>query len=116
MTVSGIDASYYMTKDLDASTKFYNALLGMEPTISAPGMFVEYTFPGGESFGLYKSEQFLLSGTVMFRVDDVPEFVKAAMAKGVVFSGDGLVDETPGCYMAFGVDPDGNHFIVHKRK
>ncbi len=116
MMVSGIDATYYMTKDLDASTKFYNELLGMEPTVNVPGMFTEYTFAGGESFGLYKSENFVLSGTAMFRVDDVAEFVKAAMAKGFSFHGDGFIDETPVCHMAFGVDPDGNHYMIHRRK
>jgi len=52
----------------------------------------------------------------MFRVDDVASFVKAAVAKGVPFHGDGFVDETPVCHMAFGTDPDGNHFMVHKVK
>ena len=116
MTVHGIDAAYYMTKDLDVATKFYNDLLGMEPTGHAPGMFVEYVFPDGEAFGLYKSDSFYESGTVMFRVDDVPAFVKAAMARGVTFHGDGFVDETPACHMAFGVDPDNNKFIIHKVK
>jgi predicted enzyme related to lactoylglutathione lyase len=114
--VRGIDASYYMTKDLDAATKFYNGLFGTEPTAHYPDMFAEYTFADGNSFGLYKSEHPYVSGTVMFAVDDVPAFVAAAMAKGVAFAGDGHVDETPACHMAFGQDPDGNHFIIHKRK
>ncbi|MBD5633164.1 MAG: VOC family protein [Candidatus Eremiobacteraeota bacterium] len=116
MVVRGIDASYYMTKDLDVATEFYNKLLGMEPTMSVPNTVVEYTFADDGSFGLYKTDRFFESGTVMFRVDDVAAFVKAAMANGVAFAGDGLVDETPGCYMAFGTDPDGNHFMVHKTK
>ena len=81
-TVHGIDASYYMTKDLDAATKFYNDLLGMEPTMHYQDMVTEYTFAGGESFGLYKSDNFYTSGTVMFRVDDVPAFVSAAQGQG----------------------------------
>jgi len=116
MSVRGIDASYYMTKDVAASTAFYTSLLGLEPTVHVPGMFSEYTFPDGESFGLYQSDNFYESGTVMFRVDDVAEFVKNAMAAGVQFFGDGFVDDTPSCHMAFGVDPDNNKFIIHKRK
>jgi catechol 2,3-dioxygenase-like lactoylglutathione lyase family enzyme len=114
--VRGIDASYYMTKDLDVSTKFYTELLGSAPEVHVPGMFSEWTFPGGEAFGLYKSDNFYESGTVMFRVDDVPAFVAAARANGVHFHGDGFVDETPNCHMAFGVDPDNNKFIIHKVK
>jgi catechol 2,3-dioxygenase-like lactoylglutathione lyase family enzyme len=116
LPVRGIDASCYMTKDLDVSTKFYSGLLGLEPTMTAPGTYVEWTFADGGSFGLYKSETFMQSGTVMFRVDDVPAFVAAAKEKGISFAGDGHVDETPVCHMAFGTDPDGNSFMVHKSK
>jgi catechol 2,3-dioxygenase-like lactoylglutathione lyase family enzyme len=114
--VRGIDASYYMTKDLTAATKYYNDLLGREPDVHVPGLFSEYSFADGSSFGLYMSENFYQSGTILFRVDDVPDFVAAAKAKGVSFAGDGHVDDTPNCHMAFGTDPDGNQFIIHKVK
>jgi catechol 2,3-dioxygenase-like lactoylglutathione lyase family enzyme len=116
MTVRGIDASYYMTKDLDASTKFYKELLGMEPATHHPGMVSEWVFSGGEAFGLYQGDSFYSGGTIMFRVDDVPAFVKDAMGRGVKFGGDGFIEDTPGCHMAFGSDPEGNQFIIHKRK
>jgi predicted enzyme related to lactoylglutathione lyase len=114
--VNGIDATYYMTKDLAAATTFYNNLFGMTPTAGMAGMFVEYTFADGASFGLYPSEGFYTGGTVMFAVDDVADFVAAAMAKGVAFAQDGKVEDTPSCWMAFGADPDGNQFIIHKKK
>ena len=112
--VRGIDASYYMSKDLAVAVKFYSDLLGAEPTMHAPGMFAEYTFPDGAAFGLYQSDAFYTGGTVMFRVDDVPAFVAAAKAKGVSFND--RIEDTPNCHMAFGSDPDGNQFIVHKLK
>jgi catechol 2,3-dioxygenase-like lactoylglutathione lyase family enzyme len=115
-TVRGIDATYYMTKDLEKAVAFYDDLFGAKPAMHAPGTFAEYTFADGASFGLYQSEGFYPGGTAMFGVDDVSAFVKAAAAKGVRFEGDGQVDDTPSCYMAFGSDPDGNKFIVHKRK
>jgi predicted enzyme related to lactoylglutathione lyase len=119
LSVHGIDASYYMTKDLATATTFYNDLLGLEPTLHFPGTVTEYTFPGGETFGLYQpsdAETFYTSGGVMFAVDDVAAFVHAAAARGVTFDGGGEVSDTPMCHMAFGTDPEGNHFIVHKRK
>ena len=117
MPVSGIDASYYLTKDLDAATKFYSDLLGAAPTMHAPGFVSEWTFSGGETFGIYQQlEDFHISGTVMFHVDDVAAFVKDAMAKGVAFSGDGHIEDTPVCHMAFGQDPEGNRFIIHRPK
>ena len=79
-------------------------------------MFVEYTFGDGAAFGLYESNAFYTGGTAMFAVDDVHEFVAAASARGVTFHQDGKIEDTPICWMAFGADPDGNQFIVHKRK
>jgi predicted enzyme related to lactoylglutathione lyase len=117
--VSGIDASYYYVKDLDRATKFYTELLGVEPTMHVPGMVSEWTFAGGESFGLYKPTEesgFATGGGVMFVVEDVPAAVKSHMERGVKFSGDGHVEETPACHMAFGEDTEGNGFILHKRK
>ncbi len=117
--VSGIDASYYYVKDLDRATKFYTELLGAEPTLAFPGMVSEWTFPNGESFGVYKPTEtsgFTPGGGVMFVVDDVPAAVAAHMARGVKFHGEGHVEETPVCHMAFGEDTEGNGFILHKRK
>jgi predicted enzyme related to lactoylglutathione lyase len=114
--VRGIDATYYMTKDLAAATAFYNDLFGMVPAVVAPGMFAEYTFPDGASFGLYESSGFYPGGTAMFAVDDVAAFVAAAQARGVAFAQDGKIEDSPSCWMAFGSDPDGNQFIIHKRK
>jgi len=119
LSVHGIDATYYMAKDLAKATAFYNDLLGMEPSVHFPGSVSEYTFPGGETFGLYQPttvDSFYTSGGVMFAVDDVAAFVKAAAGRGVTFDAGGEVSDTPVCHMAFGTDPEGNHFIVHKRK
>jgi len=114
----GIDASYYMTKDLAKATAYYSELLGIEPSMHVPGVVTEYTFPGGETFGIYQpgGDGFYTSGGVMFAVDDVAAFVAAASARGVAFDDGGNVSEQPTCQMAFGTDPEGNHFIIHKRK
>jgi catechol 2,3-dioxygenase-like lactoylglutathione lyase family enzyme len=114
--ILGVDATYYMTKDLGAAVAFYDALLGMKPTAHAPEMFAEYTLADDASFGLYQSGAFYPGGTIMFRVDDVAAFVAAARDNGLTCFGDGHIEDTPSCYMAFGTDPDGNQFIVHKKK
>ena len=114
--VHGIDATYYLTKNLSDSTKFYGELLGMEPSMHMEDFVSEFTFPGGETFGLYKAGEFSTSGGVMFAVDDVAAFVAEAKARGVKFDGDGEITDTPGCHMAFGTDPEGNGFIIHHRK
>jgi predicted enzyme related to lactoylglutathione lyase len=119
MRVSGIDATYYMTKDLERATKFYSALLGCEPSMHMADFVSEWTFAGGETFGLYKlqeSEPWAASSGVMFAVADVAAYVAAAKARGVKFSDEGNVLDTPVCHMAFGQDDEGNGFILHHRK
>jgi predicted enzyme related to lactoylglutathione lyase len=50
----------------------------------------------------------------MFAVPDVAEAVAELKARGVPFHGE--IEDTPVCHMAFGTDPEGNGFILHKRK
>jgi catechol 2,3-dioxygenase-like lactoylglutathione lyase family enzyme len=114
--VSGIDASYYYVKDLARATSFYTALLGEPPVASYPDVFAEWVFPGGEAFGLYKGQEYEHCDGLMFGVDDVAAAVAELRARGVHFAGDGQVEDTPVCHMAFGTDSEGNGFILHKRK
>jgi predicted enzyme related to lactoylglutathione lyase len=116
--VKGVDAAYYMVKDLDRATKFYNDFLGMEPTLAVPGMVTEYTFAGNESFGLYKSPEgeWFSGHGLLFAVDDIKSAVADYKQRGIKFEDDGKIDESPGCWMAFAEDTEGNRFIVHQRK
>jgi predicted enzyme related to lactoylglutathione lyase len=118
VTVSGIDATYYLVKDLERASAFYRDKLGLAPTLEIPDFVTEFTFGGGETFGLYKSSEseWHASGGVMFAVPDVPGAVAELKALGVAFTGDGYVEETPVCFMAFGQDSEGNGFILHQRK
>ncbi|MDB5043789.1 MAG: hypothetical protein JWN27_4515 [Candidatus Eremiobacteraeota bacterium] len=117
MHVHGIDANYYTVQDTDTLTKFYAAFLG-EPATHMPGRISEWTFADGTSFGLYGTDGASAgtSGSVMFAVDDVARAVEECKALGVHFHEDGEVTDTPACRMAFGEDPEGNQFILHKRK
>lgn len=117
--VTGIDATYYTVQDLDGCTKFYTTVLGQNPAIAVPDFFTEWTFADGTSFGLYKSEQkpSTRSGSAMFRVDDVA--AAAAHLKEIdalAMHGDEDFSEFETCFMAFAHDPEGNQFIIHKRK
>jgi predicted enzyme related to lactoylglutathione lyase len=116
MNVNGIDASYYYAKDLDRAISFYTALIGAPPANSYPGVFAEWEFKGGEAFGLYMGEEYQQCGGLMFGVDDVAASVAELRARGVHFAGDGAIEDTPVCHMAFGTDSEGNGFILHKRK
>lgn len=114
MKVLGVDASYYFAQDLARATEFYTALIGSPPTAGRPDLFAEWTFPNGESFGLYKGENFSKSDGVMFAVDDVKATLDELKKKGATTHGE--PDETPVCFMGFAEDSEGNGFILHKRK
>ncbi len=116
--VTGIDATYYTVRDLDRATRFYSELLGASPTTTFSDMTCEWVFADGETFGLYKPPEdqgeFPVSGGVMFAVADVAAAVAASTARGVSFHGG--IEDTPVCQMAFGMDTEGNGFILHRRK
>lgn len=116
--ITGIDASYYITKDLGKATSFYAALFGFEPTMHVPEMVSEWTFDkDGTTFGLYMPEdksEWHPSGGLLFHVDDLKAAKAASESLGAKF--DDHVEETPMCHMAFGTDPEGSHFILHQPK
>jgi len=116
MKVSGIDATYYTVKDLGGATKFYSALLGTEPTMHMPDFVSEWTLGDGATFGLYQTKEGSPGGSAMFAVADVAGAVAEGKSRGVKFHEGGEVTDTPACHMAFGEDPEGNQFILHKRK
>lgn len=91
-TVTGIDASYYLAKDLARATAFYKDMLGLVPTMEAPDFVTEFTFPGGETFGLYKTAEFSPSGGVMFAVADVKATMEQLKSRGVKFDEDEITD------------------------
>ena len=112
MNITGIDALYYLAKDLDRATAFYRDTLGLKPSA---GAVAEFALPDGSTFGLYKPEDggWHASGGVMFAVADAAAAVRELRERGVT-----MVDplETPACFMGFGEDTEGNGFIIHQRK
>jgi predicted enzyme related to lactoylglutathione lyase len=116
--VKGVAAAYYMVKDLDRATKFYNDLLTMTPTLEVPGVVSEYTFAGGETFGLVKSPEgdWHSGHGMLFAVDDIKAAVENCKARGVSFEDDGEIEENQNCFMAFANDTEGNRFMLHQHK
>ncbi|MBV9647991.1 MAG: VOC family protein, partial [Candidatus Eremiobacteraeota bacterium] len=113
--ITGIDATYYLTKDHERATKFYREVLGLKATVEVPGMFTEFEFPGGEAFGLYHAGEWSPSAGVMFAVPDVATAVEQLKGQGVQFDQDGEITDIPSCKMAFAEDTEGNSFILYQR-
>lgn len=116
MAVTGIDANYYTVIDLPKMTDFYVKILG-EPETRAERLS-EWTFSDGSSFGIYMADGKTggRSGSVMFAVDDVQAMAQQAQEAGAAIDADHELVDIPSCQMMFADDPEGNQFILHKRK
>lgn len=116
--VRGVDTTMYLVKDLDRATRFYTDLFGFAPTLSFGGIGSEWTFPGGETFGIIKPAGVLWSPGVgvHFGVDDVKAAIAACERNGVKMQNNAAIHESPGCYLAFAEDSEGNYFILHELK
>jgi predicted enzyme related to lactoylglutathione lyase len=116
----GIDAVYYMAKDLARARAFYEDALGFVPGHVAAGEGgwhgVEYDLPTGQTFGLGWSADipWRESGGTMISVHDVAEAARrVAESGGKVLMGP---IESSVCHMAWCEDTEGNSFSVHHRK
>jgi predicted enzyme related to lactoylglutathione lyase len=116
---AGIDAVYYMVKDVERARRFYEDGLGFEASlVSETGEWVgvEYELPSGQTFGLGKSAavSWRESGGVMIAVDDVAERTKRVREFGGKVHADTF--ESPVCVMSWCEDTEGNTFALHHRK
>ena len=115
----GIDAVYYMVKDLARARKFYEEGLRFQPTfVSEEGEWqgAEYTLPTGQTFGLGLSSTvpWRECGGAMISVDNVEEHAKRVTQ----FGGKVLIPPTEGpiCFISRCEDTEGNVFVLHHRK
>lgn len=116
---AGIDAVYYMVKDVARARKFYEEGLGFQPTfVSESGGWVgvEYELRTSQTFGLGKAADvpWRECGGAMLSVADV----KAATERVREFGGKVQADtfDTPACVMSWCEDTEGNTFCLHHRK
>ena len=107
----------YAVTDLARSRKFYEEVLGLQPSRLIEGVpFVEYNIgPGTLAIGVNEKWQPSRDGaTAALEVADFEEAVAHLNEHGVEFEMGPL--ETPVCHMAVLRDPDGGKIVIHKRK
>ncbi|HET9393336.1 MAG TPA: VOC family protein [Candidatus Rubrimentiphilum sp.] len=116
MAVIATDANYYTVVDLAKMTAFYSKILGA-PTVEMPRL-AEWTLADDSAFGIYNAggKTGGRSGSVMFGVDDLTATAQIAREAGAKVDSDDDLTDTPVCQMMFAYDPEGNQFILHKRK
>lgn len=116
---AGIDAVYYMVKDVARARRFYEEGLGFEPSfVSESGEWVgvEYELPTGQTFGLGKSAAtpWRPSGGIMLAVHNVALSTERVREFGGTVHADSF--DSPVCIMSWCEDTEGNTFALHHRK
>ncbi len=116
--IDGVDFQVINTRDVEASTKFYTEVLGLERTAYVPDRGYAAVQLGEISFSIFAPEmmgrEFVASESpTALRVNDVEAARAELEAKGVPFSGETI--DSGVCHMAFFTDPDGNSMMLHKR-
>ena len=117
MNVEHVDFISVEVSDMERSTAWYRDTLGLPQT--SDGGFPEFKL--GDNVFLYLidptglGEEFRAPNTapVALRVADVAETREELMARGVQFGPE--IHDTGVCHMAPFQDPDGNHFMLHRR-
>jgi predicted enzyme related to lactoylglutathione lyase len=108
----------YGVNDMNKAETFYRDVLGLAVTTprGEPGTrgngYMELE-AGGTTIGLTALPPHP-NAVVALAVDDVTAAVAEMRARGVAIGMEPL--ETPDCYMAAVVDPDGNQILLHQRK
>ena len=116
--VKHIAFTVYPVTDMNRARAFYEADLGLKPSLDFEGKWVEYDLSGG-CFALTTmmdgvSPSDSAGGKIAFEVDDVDGRVETLRKKGIRV----IIEpfSTPGCHMAVVLDPEGNGVILHKLK
>jgi catechol 2,3-dioxygenase-like lactoylglutathione lyase family enzyme len=120
--VSGTDFVCVATRDLDAARRFYEEVLGLEPSSvwQKPGedaIGAEFE-TGNLTLALLASDALGVgfqtnNHPIAFRVEDFEGACAELESRGVRFTGDPI--DSGVCWQAFFEDPDGNALILHHR-
>lgn len=113
---TGIDAVFFSVKDVPRAIRFYRDLLEIADTTFESEHGAEFVLPDGSAFGVgaYSSGDWRPSGCVLFAVPDV--LAAAARVKELGGKLEDEVKEFPTCHAQWCQDPDGNSFVLHRRK
>ena len=113
--INGIDAHYYLAKDLPRAIAFYRDALQLDVAFEF-GSGVEFVLPDQGAFGIASmpNGEWIQSGGVMFAVPDIDAALERVRAGGGTTLSD--VIDTPVCWTAWCNDPEGNSFALHRRK
>jgi predicted enzyme related to lactoylglutathione lyase len=118
MNITGVDFITIPTQDFERSRKFYEDVLGLEPSKTWGSMPAQEFETGSLTIAIMQSDAFGAefqehSHPVAFQVDDVAAAREELEGKGVEFAADTM--DSGVCHMAHFKDPDGNVLMLHQR-
>lgn len=121
MKVLAVDFVCYEVSDVKRSVAFYRDVLGLKLGMFEDGsefQWAEFEI-AGVTLSLYppkvlEGREPTPGGMVYLAVDDVAQAVEELKARGVTILYGPM--ETPVCWMAGFLDPDGNQIGLHQRK
>jgi len=113
---TGIDAVFFSVKDVARGVQFYRELLEITDTTFESEHGAEFILADGTAFGVgaYSSGEWRPSGCVLFAVPDVG--AAAALVQHLGGTLEGEQRAFPTCDAQWCQDPDGNSFVLHRRK
>jgi len=116
VTITGIDFVAIPVRDLQASTSFYETVLGIRGDYRWADMGLEFQV-GNVTLALMELERFGIpfranSAPIALRVDDVATARARLEAAGIDFAEQ---FDSGVCHQAIFHDPDGNTLILHHR-
>lgn len=107
----------YAVKDLAASRRFYEDILGLKLSLSPHGDWFEYDL-GDTTFVITSADSEhptpIKGALVAFEVDDLDAEIARLRKLEVTIKEE--IAESPFCRYATILDPDGTELLIHKRK
>lgn len=115
MSTKGIDATFFVVKDMKRARAFYDAVLGVKPNVVSEEHWVEYVLPDGATFalGYNPGGEFHPGFGVLLGVDNLDEATGRATAAGGNMTGlemGGRICKSREC-----IDTEGNYLYLHER-
>ena len=116
--ITGTDFVAVATRDIDAATRFYGDVLGLERGKRWGNMPAVEFETGNLTIAVMQSDAFGMefqrhSHPIALHVADVDAARAELEAKGVTFAADTM--DSGVCFMAHFMDPDGNALMLHSR-
>ena len=113
-TLRGLDAVFYKVKDMGRARAFYEALLGVKPSIESE-YWVEYDLPDGTTFALANDPEGWTEGHgLMLGAVDREQLAARAKELGGTITDRKFETDSCGAYEC--IDPEGNYLYFHQRK